>query len=533
MDKVRKRSESFCEVKTTQCIRQHNRVLALNRLVAMKQAAVKATQRTKEAVVPPKTIRTLQRKAVTQFATRIQRHVRGWLCRLKLDSALIEQSKQKLGSNIFDMHEAILGSTGKLDKIRDAALVISRWFKRMKFLETIRRLEHTYAVIKQQRSAEAERLLQLWARQLFASLTVAMLKAEQQRIEALTRIRANLAVASIRKYWRKTRLTGRKLISKIRRFKQRLRKAAMGRKNQRTSAKPRNQSSESLESSNTNSANLLPEAKAGVSEVLEVSEPVVEQREETEPPVLPEPAEAPPNVLVVESSVQVDPPPAEPVPQQLTVQPLDTKSIQQFEAPDYSERSIPLFANENKESYMAPTDASLNRFTFARRTLYTKTSLTPRNSVPEINQASGLPLALKVQPHASHYNYLKPTQSTLSRTTDHTKPEQHRQSAPKSIWVKPIVHTESSSMKLNSKKTEFEPCWRYSVQPVSQYVPSLDSKRESPRYPRTRLFRRATAQTQLTDAIRSHTILVRPISNRRRASVDHVTQDPYMNSFNI
>ena len=157
-----------------------------------------------------------------QAAITIQRHVRGFLLRIKVEDDFIEMIDKKSQSLIkFSTTQALNIMLNLGVVLVPATIRIQKAFKRYQLRKKLFHLQSLYHKYQKLKLEQAASFLKLGVRVLLNSSTLQSLRFLRYRASRLSEIKENLAVLVIKNYWRLRKFTYRVLRDKILRVKRR------------------------------------------------------------------------------------------------------------------------------------------------------------------------------------------------------------------------------------------------------------------------------------------------------------------------
>lgn len=162
------------------------------------------------------------RQQADQAATTIQRWVKGWLCRLRLEGQVIEWKRRDVKGKVGEMTgfaNRFYMTTG--NGPAEAAVVLQRAFRRYRKVKMIRIIEHGYLLYRDYQERQLSPVLTRFLRMLLASAELKRLQFEAFRVRRLEEIRITLTRLRLERWWRRLGLSFKVVQDKIKRFRRR------------------------------------------------------------------------------------------------------------------------------------------------------------------------------------------------------------------------------------------------------------------------------------------------------------------------
>ena len=153
-------------------------------------------------------------------ATKIQKHIRGYLIRKRLESLFISSHKNSYNKNIKDLvqsSEYCLFFVGK--KIKQSVILIQRAIRRKFFLKKIERIAQVYYWLKKAKKDAKSLKLRFLLKNLAANTKILHLKWLNYRTITLEKIRRKLAVLTIKTIIKREKVNLRLMKLKIRKYR--------------------------------------------------------------------------------------------------------------------------------------------------------------------------------------------------------------------------------------------------------------------------------------------------------------------------
>jgi hypothetical protein len=155
-------------------------------------------------------------------AITIQRHVRGFLLRVKTEDDFIDMIEAKAARLISSSTAQALNIMLNLGVVLvPATRLIQQAFKRYLFRKKLYRLQDLYTRYQRQKLEQAANFLKAGVRYLLNLKTLQSLRFLEYREKKLKEIKENLAILVIKNYWRIRKFTYRVMRDKILRVKRR------------------------------------------------------------------------------------------------------------------------------------------------------------------------------------------------------------------------------------------------------------------------------------------------------------------------
>ena len=163
-----------------------------------------------------------QRQQADQAATTIQRWVRGWLCRLRQEGAVIEWKRRDVQGKVGEMTgfaNRFYMTTG--NGPAEAAVVLQRAFRRYRKVKMIRVIERGYRLYRDYQEHQLTPILTRFLRMRLATAELKRLKFETFRTRRLEEIRLTLTRLRLERWWRRLGLSFKAVQDKVKRFRRR------------------------------------------------------------------------------------------------------------------------------------------------------------------------------------------------------------------------------------------------------------------------------------------------------------------------
>jgi hypothetical protein len=148
--------------------------------------------------------------------------VRGWLCRLRVESEIIEWKRRDVKRKVGDMAgfaNRFYMTTGNGPV--EAALVLQRAFRRYRKVKMIRIIQRGYLLYRDYQERQLTPVLTRFLRMHLAVAELNRLKFEAFRVRSLEKIRINLTRLRLERWWKRLGLTFKMAQDKIKRFRRR------------------------------------------------------------------------------------------------------------------------------------------------------------------------------------------------------------------------------------------------------------------------------------------------------------------------
>ncbi|OMJ90942.1 hypothetical protein SteCoe_6610 [Stentor coeruleus] len=153
-------------------------------------------------------------------ALKIQKFYRGYLVRKAYEEEIFNLLKTKVKRQTESTVENAFDNFFSLGrKVEWAKNVLTRFFKRLAFVLKIRRIEKTYYVLKVEKRIKAEDLIKKSLSCFIFHDLISTIKYKQSYECRLSQIRKNLALITIKNYFKSTKLTFRQLKRRIKIYK--------------------------------------------------------------------------------------------------------------------------------------------------------------------------------------------------------------------------------------------------------------------------------------------------------------------------
>lgn len=200
----------------------------LERLKLHREALIQHNQRQEQLCTLQSSIRTDTHHLLSSVVC-IQKHVRGWLCRLHFSNLLIEKDKKIVLERVESLGEFTrwLYVSSEKEVLRKVA-VIQKAYRRYKRLKMISVLRIAYFILKDREIVRSCLLIESSFRRFLADKNLKNIKFQIHREEKLHQIRRNLAILRISSLLKSLGLTVKSIKSKFRRMKRRRRIRSRG-----------------------------------------------------------------------------------------------------------------------------------------------------------------------------------------------------------------------------------------------------------------------------------------------------------------